>query len=126
MPRSLVWPTDEPAGPAGEAAGVAAPGVTPASAAAAEAFAGGRAALAAGDVPLAALRLSLAIRLEPAFAHGVLTAIGDRAAVPLLGLVAGDALRLLGRDDEAFEAWDRARERPAPEDPGPGDDQPVA
>jgi len=112
MPRSLIWPEDDPSAlastrpPLGEVDDVAGP----ASTAAAEAFAGGRAALAAGDVPLAALRLSLAIRLDPGFAAGVVTAIGARASMPLLALVAGDALRALGREDEALEAYERARQ----------------
>jgi tetratricopeptide (TPR) repeat protein len=122
MPRSLVWPGD-PEPEAGAAPGVRPPADddrSPASAAAAEAFAGGRGALAAGDVPTAALRLSVAIRLEPKFAQGVLTAIGDRASVPLLALVCGDALRLLGREHDALEAYDRARGKTPSEEPGDG------
>ena len=58
----------------------------------------------------------MAIRLEPGFAQGVLTAIGGRASEPYLALVAGDALRLLGREHEALAAFDRARGKaPAPE-----------
>ncbi len=116
MPRSSVWPDD----PVPVAAAVApsrprVPGASgPASAAAAEAFAGGRAALAAGDVATASLRLGVAIRLEPGFAQGVLDALAGRTAEPVLALVAGDALRLLGREAEALEAFDRARGRPAP------------
>ena len=114
MPRSLIWPGE----PEPESQVLALATRTreddrsPASAAAAEAFAGGRGALAAGDIPTAALRLSVAIRLEPKFAQGVLTAIGERASVPLLALVYGDALRLLGREGEALEAYDRARGKP--------------
>jgi hypothetical protein len=62
-------------------------------------------------VSTASLRLGVAIRLEPGFAQGVLDAIGDRADEPALALVAGDALRLLGREAEALEAFDRARGR---------------
>jgi hypothetical protein len=53
----------------------------------------------------------VAIRLEPGFAQGVLDALGDRTDQPALALVAGDALRLLGRESEALEAFDRARGR---------------
>ena len=81
----------------------------PATTAAAEAFAGGRAALGGGDLHAAALRLGVALRLEPAFAEAVLDAIGERAVDPGLALVAGDALRLLGREAEALAAFDRAR-----------------
>lgn len=128
MPRSLIWPAeaaemgDIPAGIPGEPAPSRPPrhrmaeplaaGIdpdAPASAAAAEAFAGGRAALAAGDLAVAALRLGVALRLEPAFAEGVLEAIGDRASDPGLSLVAGDAHRLLGREAEALAAFHRAR-----------------
>ncbi len=113
MPRASIWPADA----VPEGAAVARARQTdagPASAAAAESFAGGRAALAAGDVPTASLRLGVAIRLEPGFAQGVLDALGDRTDEPALALVAGDALRLLGREAEALEAFDRARGRPAP------------
>ena len=114
MPRSLIWPADEPPDdgappPAGHRTRALEDDSSPASAGAAEAFAGGRAALAAGDVALASLRLGVAIRLEPKFAQGVLTAIGGRASEPYLALVAGDALRLLGREHEALAAFDQAR-----------------
>ncbi len=80
----------------------------------------GRAALATGDVAGAALGLSLAIRLDPQLAEDILAAIGDGGSAPLLGLVAGDALRLLGRDQEAAASYDRAR-RPEPDqEAGPG------
>lgn len=121
LPRSLIWPGDAPidddaAPPAGHRTRAADDDQSPASAAAAEAFAGGRAALAAGNVALASLRLGVAIRLEPKFAQGVLTAIGGRASEPYLALVAGDALRLLGREHEALAAFDRARgKEPTPE-----------
>ena len=100
----------------------------PASPAAAEAYAGGRGALARGDVATAALRLGVAIRLEPGFAQAVLNAIGDRAGRPVLALVAGDALRLLGREHEALDAYDTARasrpcRAPSP-DAEPGDAAP--
>jgi hypothetical protein len=55
----------------------------------------------------------VAIRLEPGFAPAVLAAIGDRASTePVLALVAGDALRLLGREHEALAAFDVARGKP--------------
>jgi hypothetical protein len=81
----------------------------PASAGAAEALAGGLAALGSGDSAAAALRLGVALRLEPDYATAVLEAIGPRAADPALALVAGDAYRLLGREAEALDAFDRAR-----------------
>jgi len=130
MPRSLIWPQDAPASAdpaaavgAGMAAGHAdhASGgrarhaaaaddlETPASTAAAEAYAGGRAALAGGDVGEAALRLGVALRLDPGFAEGVLEAVGAWERDPALALVAGDALRLLGREAEALVAFDLAR-----------------
>jgi tetratricopeptide (TPR) repeat protein len=121
LPRSLIWPGEAPIAddappPAGHRTRAVDDDESPASAAAAEAFAGGRAALAAGNVALASLRLGVAIRLEPKFAQGVLTAIGGRAAEPYLALVAGDALRLLGREHEALAAFDRARgKEPTPE-----------
>ncbi len=87
-------------------------GEGPTSAAAAEAFAGGRAALARGDTGLATLRLGVAMRLDPEFAEGVLDAVGSWDRDPALALVAGDALRLLGRESEALAAFDRARDRP--------------
>ena len=124
-PRSLVWPADAVEDPtpavadAGEplarpvAAGAAAPprtrAATPASTGAAEAFAGGLAALGAGDTAQAAVRLSVALRLEAGYARDVLAAIGDQEVDPALALVAGDALRLLGRESEALAAFDLAR-----------------
>jgi hypothetical protein len=129
IPRSLVWPADapldvdapapvdagEPVPPrvpvGGAVTARSAPTVaeTPAPTGAAEAYAGGRAALGAGDMPLAAVRLGVALRLEAGYARDVLTAIGERASDPALALVAGDALRLLGRESEALAAFDIAR-----------------
>jgi hypothetical protein len=124
IPRSLVWPgepLDEPLPPdapgepmarvpaAGGAVAPRTPPETPASTGAAEAFAGGRAALAAGDTAQAAVRLGVALRLEPGYARDVLSAIGEQAADPALALVAGDSLRLLGRESEALAAFDLAR-----------------
>jgi len=112
MPRSSVWPQD----PDGDASPGPRPGsptagaiAGTASVAAASAFAGGRGALAAGDEAGASVRLGIAIRLDPGFAEGVLAAVGERPSSPELALVAGDALRLLGREAEAMEAFDRAR-----------------
>ena len=129
IPRSLIWPADVavegdapapmdvgepvpprvPVGAAATARPPAAGAETPAPTGAAEAYAGGQAALGAGDMPLAAVRLGVALRLEPGYARDVLTAIGERAGDPALALVAGDALRLLGRESEALAAFDIAR-----------------
>jgi hypothetical protein len=119
MPRNAPWPV-EPMPPAADAA--VAPvspqgyagwdGTAPASAAAAEAYTGGRAALATGStghVTRAALQLSVALRLDPGIAGAVLDAIGGRATEPELALVAGDALRLLGRETDALAAYEVAR-----------------
>jgi hypothetical protein len=126
MPRSLVWPenvgVDEAATepsrarraprparsrPAVPPAAGSVPG--PASPAAAEALAGGLAALGSGDIVHAALRLGVALRLEPDFADAVIDAVGERATDPQLALVAGDAYRLLGREGDALAAFDLAR-----------------
>ena len=52
---------------------------------------------------------SVALRLEPGYARDVLAAVGDQRVDPALALVAGDALRLLGRESEALAAFDLAR-----------------
>jgi hypothetical protein len=135
MPRAMIWPVAVAPEPAVDASrrrsrkpraeGDGAP--TTAS----EAFAGGRAALARGDASRAGLLLGVAMRLEPGFAEDVLRAVTGRDDQPILALVRGDALRLLGREAEALEAFDRARGRsaavPAADEPsGPGlfdDDQ---
>jgi len=136
MPRHAIWPdgADDASTPAavdrpeeatgaGDAAGhparVSHAGLMPSggpasperipSPGAAEAYAGGRAALAAGDPHRAALRLGVALRLDPAFAAQVLDAIEDRASEPELALLAGDSLRILGREREALAAFDVAR-----------------
>ncbi|HYO44401.1 MAG TPA: hypothetical protein VES19_14480 [Candidatus Limnocylindrales bacterium] len=136
MPRSTIWPGDPaPDEALGEAGAPGAAVVVrgrlpeasaPASAAAAEAFAGGRGALARSDTGAAAVRLGVAIRLEPGFAQAVLAAIGDRASTePALALVAGDALRLLGREHEALAAFDVARGKPqVPRSPAPAEPEP--
>jgi tetratricopeptide (TPR) repeat protein len=115
MPRSTIWP----ATPDAEALADAprrrgrnrAGDTSGAPSTASEAFAGGRAALARGDATRAALLLGVAMRLAPEFAEDVLRAVTGRDDQPLLALVRGDALRLLGREAEALEAFDRARGR---------------
>jgi hypothetical protein len=116
MPRSSIWPADETdvsdvmAAVAADLGTVAAESASPA---AVEAYAGGRAALAAGDATQASLRLAVALRLEPAFAEPILEAVGAHADEPGMALVAGDALRLLGRETEARAAYDVARGAPS-------------
>ncbi len=93
---------------------------TPAAAAAApgqaaSALAAGRAALDEGDAPVAALRLAVALRLDAATADAVSEAIGSRAAEPVLALVLGDALRLLGREPEAQASFEVAAAGAIPE-----------
>jgi hypothetical protein len=117
MPRNSIWPAEPVEDP--ELAAVAADlgevaAVETAPPAALEALAGGRAALAANDTTHASLRLAVALRLEPAFAGTVLDAVGPHADDPALALVAGDALRLLGRETEARAAYDVARGAPRP------------
>jgi hypothetical protein len=117
MPRSSIWPAeeaDDSAAIAAVAADLGSVAADSASPAAVEAYAGGRAALAADDPIQASLRLAVALRLEPAFAEPILEAVGPHASEPALALVAGDALRLLGRETEARAAYDVARGAPAP------------
>ena len=66
--------------------------------------AAGRSFLEAGDPMMAALHFGVAIRLAPASAAAVLDAIGDRQDLPLQ-LVRGDALRLLGLEADAGNAY---------------------
>lgn len=138
MPRSSIWPEPAPE-PIPEAPrrrsrpGTAETDGAPSTAS--EAFAGGRAALAKGDLVRAALLLGVAMRIAPGFAEDVLRAVSGRDDQPLLALVRGDALRLLGREAEALEAFDRARGRAsaagssvshaAPTGPGLFDDDPA-
>lgn len=142
MPRSPIWPLDTVRAPERVAEApqeavphrpgrhrapvpaMAADEDTPASPAAAEAFAGGLAALGSGDLMAAALRLGVALRLEPGFAEGVLEAIGERPSQSGLALVAGDALRLLGREAEALAAFDVARGHGTMEPPPAGETGP--
>jgi tetratricopeptide (TPR) repeat protein len=123
MPRSQVWPGD----PEAEAAAAVAPDTlagdlgAASSAPAAESLAAALAALEAGSIVDAGLGFSLAMRLEPGLAEDVLAAVGDGRPEPFLALVAGDALRLLGRDEEAAASYERALARsPLAEDPEPG------
>jgi len=117
MPRALIWPVATAPDPQPTSAPRRTRGrraVGPADGApstASEAFAGGRAALARGDATRAALLLGVALRIEPGFAEDVLRALAGRDDQPQLALVRGDALRLLGREAEALEAFDRARGR---------------
>jgi hypothetical protein len=67
----------------------------------------GRAAIAAGDAATAALYLGLVVRLAPALAGSVIETIGGHDD-PALLMVRGDALRALGRDAEAQDAYARA------------------
>lgn len=81
--------------------------------AAAGAYADGRGALAAGDAARAARQLGVALRLDPGFADQVLEAVGARPTDPGLALLAGDALRIVGREQEALAAFEVAREADA-------------
>ena len=59
----------------------------------------------------AALRFGIALRLDRGLADDILDAVAGRASDLNLVLVAGDALRALGREDEAMAAFDRAMGR---------------
>jgi tetratricopeptide (TPR) repeat protein len=109
MPRSAIWPVEDTGDGAVDALIPDSVTVDSASPAAVDAFASGRAALAAGDSTQAALRLAVALRLEPGFAESVLESVSPHASEPAIALVAGDALRLLGRETEARAAYDVAR-----------------
>lgn len=63
-----------------------------------------RAALAAGDRSAAAFRLSVVLRLSPALAPAVLDVAGTEPG-PDFDLVRGDALRLVGREGQARQAF---------------------
>jgi tetratricopeptide (TPR) repeat protein len=67
----------------------------------------GAAVLASGDPLMAAVHFGVALRTGAASAPAVLDAIGNRHEAAL-ELVRGDALRLLGRDDEAARAHQEA------------------
>ena len=77
---------------------------TPEAAAAGDELTAGRSFLAAGDPMMAALHFGIAIRLAPASASAVLKEIGDRQDLPLQ-MVRGDALRLLGLEVDAGNAY---------------------
>ena len=68
----------------------------------------------------------MALRLDPGCAQGVLDAVGERPSDPALALLAGDALRLLGREAEALEAFDVALGDAEPERPTRVADQTTA
>jgi len=68
------------------------------------AIAAGRAELEAGHLAVAAVHLGVALRADPDSAASILEAIGERHDAGL-ELVRGDALRLLGREAEAVEAF---------------------
>jgi hypothetical protein len=61
-------------------------------------------ALQSQDLLMAALHFGVALRLTPACANAVLEAIGERRGLPL-DLVRGDALRLMGNQTAAAEAY---------------------
>lgn len=84
-------------------------------------IAAGRSCLDAGDPMTAALHFGVAIRLAPASAAAVLEALGDRRDLPLQ-LVRGDALRLLGQEVDASDAYvSLASALGAVESPAPGE-----
>jgi tetratricopeptide (TPR) repeat protein len=134
MPRASIWPADPsdvphdvsaPAksvatstsdavtgggagsGPAGATSGApGADGAPAISAVATGELDRGRAAIDAGDARTGALRLALALRLAPSTAAAILEAIPARPTAEL-DLLRGDALRALGREVEAQQAYDR-------------------
>lgn len=69
-----------------------------------------REALASDDPGSAGLHLALALRLDPTLALAVLEVAG-RHADPGLDVVRGDALRMAGRDAEAWAAYTDAARR---------------
>ncbi|MGA3056621.1 MAG: hypothetical protein ABSE70_01095 [Candidatus Limnocylindrales bacterium] len=64
----------------------------------------GIALLRVGDSALAALHFGIALRMNPESAPAVLGVIGDRRVLAL-ELVRGDALRMLGQESDAGEAY---------------------
>jgi tetratricopeptide (TPR) repeat protein len=74
----------------------------------ANAIAAAAVAMHSGRIDQASLLFGLALRLDPSSAAYVLEQLGVPAADPRLALVEGDALRLLGRDVEARDAFRRA------------------
>ena len=79
------------------------PGPAPSGWAGAE-IAAGRSFIDAGDPMMAALHFGVAIRIAPESSAAVLEALGDRRDLPLQ-LVRGDALRLLGHEIDARDAY---------------------
>jgi hypothetical protein len=74
-----------------------------------EALERGRGAIESGDIGAAAVQLALVLRLSPALAPAVLDLVGSNHD-PGLGLVRGDAYRLVGRELDARRAYaDAAR-----------------
>jgi hypothetical protein len=134
VPAEIVPAAEEPSLPAAPTAGApSSDEVTHAGEGAGTEVAAGRSLLDAGDPLMAALHFGVAIRLNPASAAAVLDAIGDRQDLPLQ-LVRGDALRLLGQEDDAgttyksvASALGAARPRPPePAEPEPAEPEPAA
>lgn len=92
----------------------------PALPVAGQALADGRTAIVDGQPAEAAVRLGLALRLDPTLAPAVLELLGDTRA-PELALTRGDAYRVLGREAEARRAYADAVATNAP-DPSPDTD----
>jgi hypothetical protein len=86
-------------------------------------------AIATGDVAAAAGRLAVLLRMDPALAPVILstadialaTSTPARSQLAALHLVRGDAYRILGRENEAGEAYRSAHRAldagPSPEEP---------
>jgi hypothetical protein len=65
--------------------------------------------LAAGDLTAAAVHLGIALRIDPDLASDVLDVVEPVASrTPELELIRGDALRLVGREDDARRAYAEA------------------
>jgi hypothetical protein len=80
---------------------------TPEAAAAADpraAFAAGSDALAAGDRETASLQLAVAMRLSPALAPAILSAVGGTPG-PAFDLLRGDAFRIVGHQSDALRCY---------------------
>jgi hypothetical protein len=116
MPRSAMWPSEagpgsaSPGGPPADRSALVDAGrppgrpAAPASTDPVAELEAARAALEAGDADGAAVRLSVVLRLAPHLAPAVLDLV-EGVAGPMLGLVRGDAYRLVGRETEAERAW---------------------
>lgn len=70
--------------------------------------------LESGDVTSAAIRLGVVVRLAPALAPAVLELL-EGSAGRLAALIRGDAYRVVGREDEAEQAYAEATRAIAPE-----------